>query len=123
MPQTKPPLDVALLAGLFTVSGVVHLVKPEVFKPLMPEWVPAHDEVIVGSGIAELSCAAGLIAPGTRRAAGVASVAVLVGVFPGNVQMAVDSLRTRSTKLKVIAFARLPLQLPMIRTALKAARS
>ena len=122
MTRTLPPLDVALLAGLFTVSGVVHLVKPQVFEPLMPSWVPAHDRVIVGSGVAELACAAGLVLPATRRPAGIASAAVLVGVFPGNVKMAVDSLRTRSTRFKAIAFARLPLQLPLVAIALRAAK-
>ena len=115
--------DVALLAGIFTTSGVVHLVRPEVFEPLMPSWVPAHDEVILWSGVAELACAAGLLAPATRRPAGWASAALLVGVFPGNVKMAWDAMRTRSTRFRAIALARLPLQLPMVRSALKAARS
>jgi uncharacterized membrane protein len=116
------PRDVALLAGLFAVSGVVHLAKPAVYRPLMPSWVPAHHEVIVGSGVAELVCAAGLLHPAYRKPAGWASAALLIGVFPGNIKMAVDSTRTRSTRFKTIAFARLPLQLPMIRSALKAAR-
>jgi uncharacterized membrane protein len=123
MSRTRLPTDVALLAGIFTTSGVVHLVKPAVFEPLMPSWVPAHDEVILWSGVAELACAAGLLAPATRQPAGWASAAVLVGVFPGNVKMARDAMRTRSTRFKAVALARLPLQLPMLRTALKAARS
>ena len=44
-------------------------------------------------------------------------------VFPGNLKMADDARRSRSTKFKAISYARLPLQLPMIRTALRAARS
>jgi uncharacterized membrane protein len=110
------------LAGLFAVSGVVHLVKPAFYEPLMPSWVPAHREVILGSGVAELACAAGLVHPRSRRAAGWASVALLVGVYPGNLKMAADSTRTRSTRFKTIAFARLPLQLPMIKAALDATR-
>ena len=110
------------LAGLFVVSGVIHLVRPEVYEPLMPSWVPAHREVILGSGVVELVCAAGLVHPRTRRLAGWASAAVLVGVYPGNVKMAVDSTRTRSTRFKAIAFGRLPLQIPMIKAALGAAR-
>ena len=47
---------------------------------------------------------------------------VLVGVFPGNVKMAVDAMKTRNQTFKAIALARLPLQLPMIRAALKVAR-
>jgi uncharacterized membrane protein len=122
MAKPKLPKDVALLAGIFTVSGVVHLVRPEVYEPLMPAWVPAHREVILGSGAAELGCAAGLLAPATRRPAGLASALLLLAVFPGNIKMAVDSTRTRSTGFKVAAFARLPLQAPMIRSALKAYR-
>ena len=115
--------DVALLAGLFTVSGTTHLVKPEVFEPLMPGWVPRHRDVIVWSGVAELVCAAGLMSPATRRPAGLASAVVLLAVYPGNLKMAVDASRTRSTKFKAVAYGRLPLQLPMIRTALRAGRS
>lgn len=122
MTHTGPPKDVALLAGIFTASGVTHLVKPEVFGPLMPGWVPRHREVILWSGVAELACAAGLLVPATRRTAGLVSVLVLLGVFPGNLKMAVDASRTRSTKFKAIAYGRLPLQLPMIRIAWRAGR-
>jgi uncharacterized membrane protein len=100
----------------------VHLAKPAVYRPLMPSWVPAHQKVIIGSGIAELLCAAGLLLPAYRRAAGWASAALLVGVFPANLKMAADSTRTNSTRFKVIAVGRLPFQVPMIRSALKAAR-
>ncbi len=44
------------------------------------------------SGVAELVCAAGLLA--RRRWAGPASVAVLLAVWPGNFQMALDVTRT-----------------------------
>ena len=122
--STVPDLSATAkaVAGAFVVSGVVHLVRPQTFYPLMPRWVPAHREVVVGSGVAELACAAGLTFPRTRRAAGVASAVLLVGVYPGNVKMAVDSLGTDNTALKVGAFARLPLQLPMIRAVLRAGR-
>lgn len=111
-----------LLVGIFTASGVMHLVRPKVYEPLMPSWVPAHREVILASGVAELACAAGLVVPQTRSAAGWASVALLLGVWPGNLQMAIDSTRTDNTAFKALAWGRLPLQLPMIKAALDAAR-
>lgn len=114
--------DAKIVTAAFLVSGTVHLVKPEVFEPLMPSWVPRHREVIIGSGIAELVCAAGMLHPRTRKVAGYASAALLAGVFPGNVQMALDAQRSRNTPLKAASLARLPLQLPMIRGALRAAR-
>ena len=39
------PPSSRFLVGAFLASGVVHLVKPEVYEPLMPAWVPAHREV------------------------------------------------------------------------------
>jgi uncharacterized membrane protein len=115
--------DVKGLASIFVTSGVVHLVKPSVYRPLMPRALPAHREIIYVSGVAELVCAAGLLIPRTRPLAGWASAALLVAVFPANLKMARDSTRTTNTAFKVAAFARLPLQLPMIRTALRAARA
>lgn len=116
------PRSAKLLVAGLAASGVVHLARPEVYLPLMPSWVPAHREVILGSGVAELACAAGLALPTTRRAAGWASVLLLLGVYPGNIKMAVDAARTDNTGLKVASYARLPLQYPMIRAALRAAR-
>src|SRR3954471_8047170 len=116
------PRSVKLLAIGFAASGAIHLLKPEVYLPLMPSWVPAHKEVILASGVAEIACAAGLAVPATRRAAGWASVLLLLGVYPGNIKMAVDSTKTRNTGFKVASFARLPFQVPMIRAALRAAR-
>ena len=116
------PRSATFLALGFAGSGVIHLVKPEFYEPIMPSWVPAHREVILGSGVLELVCAAGLAVPATRKAAGWASVGLLLGVYPANVKMAIDSTKSENTALKVGAFARLPMQLPMIRAALRAAR-
>ena len=119
--STSLPADLRILSGIFAVSGVVHLVRPETYEPIMPEVVPAHREVILASGVAELLCAAGLLHPRTRRAAGWASAALLLGVYPANLKMAADAGRSHNTGLKAAAYARLPLQLPLIRTAWKAA--
>ncbi len=60
--------------------------------------------------------------------AGWGSAALLVGVFPANVQMSVDHGRraarrgdTPSRATFAATLARLPLQWPMVRTALRAA--
>ncbi|KAA1420796.1 hypothetical protein F0U44_00110 [Nocardioides humilatus] len=122
--MTRPlRTDAKIVVGAFLASGTVHLVKPEVFKPLMPSWVPAHREVIIGSGVAELLCAAGLAMPATRKVAGVASAALLLGVFPGNIKMAVDAMQGSNRPLQAASLVRLPLQLPMIRGAWRAGRA
>lgn len=114
--------DAKLLAGGFLASGTVHLVRPDVWEPLMPDWVPAHREVIIWSGVAEIACAAGLLFPPTRKVAGLASAALLAGVYVGNVKMALDASKGSNVALKAAAYGRLPLQFPMIRAALRAGR-
>ncbi len=130
MPRSAAHLtkDIVGLAGLFVTSGTTHLVKPDVFEPLVPTSLPRRRELIYLSGVAELACAAGLLHPRTRRYAGLASAALLLAVLPGNVQMSANygkRARRKGTLATTAAFAgtlaRLPLQLPLIRTALKAA--
>lgn len=116
------PRDVTALAAIFAGSAAIHLLKPDVWEPLMPRFVPAQREVILGSGLLELACAVGLMSPRFRRPAGWVSAAVLVGVFPANLKMAGDAAKSSSTGFKAAAFGRLPLQVPMIRIALKATR-
>ncbi|MGZ4696831.1 MAG: DoxX family protein [Oryzihumus sp.] len=124
--------DLKGLAALFTTSGVLHLVRPQPFEAITPRRLPARRGLVYASGVAEIACAAGLLHPRTRRLAGWASAALLVAVFPGNIQMAVDETRRVERRLgsgrpanrrrQLATIARLPLQLPMVRTALKATR-
>lgn len=129
MTRTVAPLtrDLVGLAGLFLTSGVTHLVKPAVFEPLVPRSLPRRRELVYASGVAEVVCAAGLLHPSTRRYAGWASAALLLAILPGNVQMSANygkRARRTGTPMAQAAFvatlARLPLQLPLIRAALKA---
>jgi uncharacterized membrane protein len=110
------------LAVLFGVMGVLHFVKPEPFERIVPRQLPRKKELVYASGVAEIACAAGLLHPRTRRTAGLLSAGLLAAVFPANVQMALDLNRKGSPRAKAIGFARLPLQLPLIRAALKASR-
>jgi uncharacterized membrane protein len=110
------------LAVLFGLMGTLHFVKPEPFERIVPRALPRKKELVYASGVAELACAAGLLHPRTRRAAGVVSTAFLVAVFPANVQMAMDLNRKGSRTARAIAFARLPLQIPLIGAAVRASR-
>ena len=111
------------VVGAFVVSGTIHIVRPKTFYPLMPEWLPAHKEIVIGSGFAELACAASVVCPKTRRVGALASAALLVGVLPGNVEMAVGAQKTNNLPYKIGTLARLPLQWPMIRAMLRTARA
>ena len=49
-------------------------------------------------------------------------VGLLVGVYPANVQMAVDAMAGDKPTWKALTLARLPLQWPMIRAMWRTAR-
>ena len=85
--------DVTALAALFATSGTLHFVQSRPFERIVPRRLPRRRALVHLSGALEVACAAGLVHPRTRRFAGWASAAVLVGVFPANVQMALDSAR------------------------------
>ena len=121
--RSLPPPDVAALAALFAGSGTLHLVRPAIFEPIVPHRLPCKRGLVYASGAVELGCAAGLAHPSTRRLAGLCSVVLLAAVFPANVQMAVDVARARSRWATMATVARLPLQLPMARTAWRAWRA
>ncbi len=116
------PRDVTALAAVFAVSGVLHFAMPRPYEKIVPRPLPRKRDLVYASGLAELVCAAGLVHPHTRPAAGWGSLALLLAVYPANLQMALDAQRTRSTAYKAGTLLRLPLQLPMVRTALRAAR-
>ncbi|MBA2559489.1 MAG: DoxX family protein [Propionibacteriales bacterium] len=108
------------LAVVFLTSGSVHLVRPAPFERIVPHALPAKRTLVYVSGIAELACAAGLVIPSTRRVSGLVSAGLLVAVFPANLQMTFDVFRSRGPVAKTLALARLPLQVPAIRTAWRA---
>lgn len=122
-------LPTAGLAALLLGSATIHLVRPEVFEPIVPGPLRDYDrELVKASGVAEIACGVGLLVPATRSAAGLASAALLVGVFPANVQMTLDHGRRARRKNTGQAWgifagtvARLPLQWPLVRVALRAA--
>lgn len=115
--RTGAPLALGLLLG---GAGVLHLISPVVFRPLMPPVLPHPDAWIYASGVAEILCAYGLLT--RRRWAGTASTLLLLAVWPGNIQMALDSGSGRLSGAAddpLVAWARVPLQIPLIWAALQ----
>jgi uncharacterized membrane protein len=130
-PAGRTPLTTGarIVAGAFAVSGAVHLVRPEVFTPIVPRRLPAPRLLVLVSGVAELACAVGMLVPWSRRPAGAAAAVLLVAVFPANVQMALDAHHaaveqpTSQHRIRrLVSLARLPLQIPLIRWAWSATR-
>lgn len=117
---------IGLWSGVFLAAGTLHLVKPEVFDSLVPTQLPGTQrQWTLASGVAELGLGASIAATAARPnlATTVAplTAAFLVAVLPGNIQMAINFLRSKRTTQtqKAIAVARVPLQIPMIYSVLQ----
>ncbi len=106
------------------MTGTLHLVKPQPYDSLIPRFLGRPRPWVYGSGVVELVCAAAVASPATRRLGALASAAMFVGVFPGNVTMAARALRSprASGRVKTLTVARLPLQAPLVWWALDVAR-
>ncbi|GGV29754.1 membrane protein [Streptomyces filipinensis] len=121
--MTRSERSPLLLAGLLAAAGAAHFAAPRPFDATIPRRLPGPPRAwTYGSGVLELALAAGIAVPRTRTVAAKAAAAFFVGVFPANVQMAVD-WRHRPAPLRTAALARLPLQVPLVLWARGVARS
>ena len=113
--QTTAQRMAAMLIGI----GAVHFLAPKPFDTIIPAELPGSPRFYTyASGVAEIAIGALLVPRRTRRSAALAAVALFVGVFPANLNM-VRLWRDKSLPMRAAALARLPLQIPMITTALK----
>lgn len=112
------------LAGpVYVAAGLLHFVRPRMYEAIMPDYLPAHRELVYASGVAEMAGGAALLAPDedVRRHGAWWLVATLVAVFPANLHMALHPERYPKIPRPAL-YARLPLQLGFIAWALAGVR-
>ena len=113
--STRRAVSRWLLATLFMVAGIAHLARPDSYVAIMPPWLPSPLLLVIVSGVCEILGGAGLLVPRVRRAAGWGLLALLVAVFPANVQMLMNARAEQSgTLAQLVLWARLPLQVVLI---------
>jgi uncharacterized membrane protein len=94
---------------VMAAAGINHFVNPEFYLKIVPQGLPAHEALVLWSGVAELVGALGTMHPRTRRGAGWFLIATLVAVYPANVYMAITPERFSNIPQWAL-MARLPLQ-------------
>lgn len=96
-------------------AGLNHFIAADTYVAMMPSALSAHRALVYLSGLAEIAGGLGLILPATRRWAAWGLIALLVAVFPANVNMAINHLPLGERVVPTWAlWARLPLQLVLI---------
>ena len=81
-----------LLATFYMVAGCIHLLHPDAFLPIVPDWVPFSRAVVLVTGVCEIAGAVGLITTRFRRIAGVMLAVYAVCVFPANIKHALEGI-------------------------------
>ena len=102
-----------LMGTLYIAAGTLHFVLTRTYTGIMPDYLPAHRELVLISGAAEIAGGLGILIPATRRPAAWGIVLLLIAVMPANIWMAQHPERYPNIPLWAI-WLRLPLQLPLI---------
>lgn len=77
-----------LLAAFYAVAGYLHLINPQPFLTIMPEFVPLPELVVWLTGLAEIAGAAALLQPWSRNlrlAGGIGLALYALCVWPANI--------------------------------------
>ena len=102
-----------VFALFFVGAGVNHFVRTDFYLRMMPRYVPFHLAMVQLSGVAEIALGLLLLIPRTAPLAAWGLIALLVAVFPANLQMALHP-ETFPEFSPTTLWWRLPLQLVML---------
>lgn len=87
---------------------------PAVYGRIVPPWVPAHALLVQISGCCEILGGVGVLGARLRRAAAIGLIALLIAVFPANVQMAAHPALYADLGSAALFYLRLPVQLVLV---------
>jgi uncharacterized membrane protein len=119
----RAKLQIAL-AAMFLLASSTRLLSPTTLLAMIPARLPWRREALYVSGVFEALGALGLLAPATRRPAGLGLALLLLLVFPANVNVAVNNLQIEGyPSSPLYQWARLPIQALLIWLVLWASRA
>lgn len=107
--------QLVLLAAIFIIAGILHFIFPARYAAIIPPALPNPVMLVYLSGVAQIAGGIGVLIPALRRAAGWGIIALLIAIFPANIQMLVNAQRGGAPPgALTLLVARLPLQLLLI---------
>jgi uncharacterized membrane protein len=100
-----------LLAVFMVTAGTLHFATPAPFVKIVPDYLPAHLELVYISGFFEILGGIGLLVPFVSQAAAWGLIALFIAVFPANINMALNNIQLDGLSLEPwMLWARLPFQ-------------
>ncbi|PSR53584.1 DoxX family protein [Adhaeribacter arboris] len=106
-------LSLYLMVLLYVGAGIVHFLRPKMYLTIMPPWLPFPRFLILMSGICEVVFGLLLIPAQTRPLGAWLIIALLIAVFPANVQMTLQYTELHRAGWQ-LTWLRLPLQAVLI---------
>lgn len=117
----------AAVVGILGGAGVMHFVNPQFFDPIVPKWMPGSARLVTYvSGVFEIASGALVANPRTRKWGALLAFVTFLGVWPANIQAALDGgMKDLDPPMDsaAVAWIRVPFQLPMIWLAWKVYRA
>ena len=104
-----PRIPLLVIAFFFITSGISHFVVADFFIMAMPDYLGYHKELVIISGIFEIMGAIGILVPQSRLLAGYGLIALIVAVYPANINMALHP-ETYNSINELFLYIRLPFQ-------------
>src|SRR5262249_3470675 len=100
----------------YVVAGLAHFVRTDYYLPMMPAYLPAHRELVLLSGVAEVVLGIAVLIPQTRRLAAWGVILLLIAIFPANLHIALHNvpLFGAAQRADIWNWVRLPFQLGLI---------
>jgi uncharacterized membrane protein len=104
-----------MLAIFFVVAGISHFLGPPAYLAIMPHYLPWPSQLVAISGVAEILGGLGVLWRTTRRSAGWGLVALLIAVFPANIQALRTGMMIAGHIIPTwMLWLRLPLQVALL---------
>jgi len=101
-----------LMAMAYVLAGANHFIDVDFYRPMMPPYLPLHDECIYLSGVAEIALGLGVLVPQLRVPSAWGLIALLIAIFPANIHIALYNVPLGGAPegLGVLNWVRLPFQ-------------
>lgn len=104
----------AILMGIiYILAGINHFLNPNFYLKIMPSYLPYPLPLVYLSGLAEIISGILLIPVKTRKLGAWCVIALLVAVFPANVQMSISEYG-KGGLMFYLSLIRLPFQFVLI---------
>ncbi len=107
--KMNSPWHLYLMAGMYSVAGIMHFVKPKLYMRIMPRYLPNHKQLVYLSGLAEIALGIGLCIPVLKTFAIYGIIAMLVVFLLVHFYM-LSSDKAAAGFPKWVLVLRLPLQ-------------